>query len=210
MDMDNEIQQQQTSDAQGSNENPMDAIKQLREENAARRIENNELKALMSTVLDAVQKGQKPADKPEQIKSEKGQELYAQVSQSLDGMNSRLEAAEKLQTDFKALQEQLANERLEREKAQMNALKVQIGAKYGLPDALVARLQGGTAEEIENDAKQLAPIVGKRGGGILGNPGEATPPSQAKTIYERARGGNTNPFDPSIQGTTGGVGGKPE
>ena len=60
-------------------------------------------------------------------------------------------------------------------------LRIRIGAKHGLPDALIDRLKGDTEEEILADAEQLLAVVaGKK------------PPTQRPK--ERPRGG-TDPAD---------------
>ena len=62
-----------------------------------------------------------------------------------------------LQTRIVGLETQIA----ERDTA---LLRAQVAAKYQLPDRMVDRLRGATAEELEEDAKELVKLVVKRNG----------------------------------------------
>lgn len=173
-----------------------DVLRELRDENAARRVENNDLKTLLAGIKELLEKGQAP-QMPEP-KTEKGKQVSEELNQALEGYKARLEAAEKVAGDFNTLKEQLEAERKAREASELQTLKIRTAAKYRLPDALADRLQGSTPEEIEEDAKRLAPLVGSGQKNLLGNAGDAMPPSASKQLVERAKGGATNPFDPSL------------
>lgn len=45
--------------------------------------------------------------------------------------------------------------------ADMKVAKLDAGRKFGLPDELIARLQGSTPEELLADAEKLAPLISK-------------------------------------------------
>lgn len=180
-----------------------DIVRELRDENAARRVENNDLKTLLTGIKDLLQKGQVPDQQPD-LKTEKGKQMSDEMNQALEGYKARLEAAEKVAGDFNTLKEQLEAERKAREASELQTLKIRTAAKYRLPDALADRLQGSTPEEIEEDAKRLAPLVGS-GQSILGNTGEPNRTSKARQLIDLAvKGRSENPFDPNVARRTGG------
>lgn len=183
--------------------NVQDVLRELRDENAARRVENNDLKTLLAGIKDLLEKGQAPTQQPE-LKTEKGKQMSDEMNQALEGYKARLEAAEKTSGEFAQLKEQLEAERKAREASELNTLKIKTAAKYRLPDALAERLQGSTPEEIEEDAKRLAPLVGS-GQSILGNTGEPNRTSKARQLIDLAvKGRSENPFDPNVARRTGG------
>lgn len=182
--------------------NVQDVLRELRDENAARRVENNDLKTLLAGIKELLEKGQAP-QMPEP-KTEKGKQVSEELNQALEGYKARLEAAEKVAGDFNTLKEQLEAERKAREASELQTLKIKTAAKYRLPDALADRLQGSTPEEIEEDAKRLAPLVGS-GQSILGNTGEPNRTSKARQLIDLAvKGRSENPFDPNVARRTGG------
>ena len=56
-------------------------------------------------------------------------------------------------------EQELATEKAERKRVELEAARRIIGLNHGLPDALAARLQGETPEEIEADAQALLPLI---------------------------------------------------
>ena len=62
------------------------------------------------------------------------------------------ELAEKRQAELEKLQTDMAQQRLE-------AMRLRVGNELGLPNELVARLNGATEEEIRADAEVLAQIL---------------------------------------------------
>lgn len=187
-------QKPENNQQQQPQKNFEDIVRELRDENAARRVENNDLKTLLTSIKDLLQKGQAPDPQPD-LKTEKGKQMSDEMKQALEGYSQRIEAAEKAAGELAALKEQLEAEKKAREASEFTALKVRTAAKYKLPDALADRLQGSTPEELEEDAKRLATLVSP-GQKILGNAGAGEPPSVAKQLFDMARGGPTNPFDP--------------
>lgn len=106
-------------------------IKELRDENAQRRVKEREARQ----ALDAQETARRKQEEADLAAQQKWQELA--------------ERREKEANDFKA---QLEAERV-------NNLRARIALEMRLPPALAARLQGATEDEIRNDAQQLAALI---------------------------------------------------
>lgn len=97
------------------------------------------------TKLREIEKQYKKEQKEfERLKADEAKRKEAEMSE-----------AEKLKARADQLEAELKSERSAR-------LKLKVAAKYQLPDALAARLQGDTEEELEADAKGLAELLPKQ------------------------------------------------
>ena len=75
----------------------------------------------------------------------------------------RLQALEDAQkSEAQKQQDALAAATAERDQLRLDVLRRDAAAKVGLPPEMAARLQGSTAEELETDAKTLAPLIAAR------------------------------------------------
>jgi|SRR5690554_675070 len=79
------------------------------------------------------------------------------------------EAAERLQaledaqkSEAQKQQDALAAATAERDQLRLDLMRRDVAAKVGLPPEMAARLQGSTVEELETDAKTLAPLIAAR------------------------------------------------
>lgn len=95
--------------------------------------------------------------------------------------------------ELKDLIKQIVDERKAEKAEAAKVTRAQIAAKYGLPEALAARLQGNDAAELEADAKTIAAALPKPQAKMLqssignGAAGEAEP-DMTKAILEHIRG----------------------
>lgn len=114
---------------------------------------------------------------PEEWEPERAKALIAKLRErdkEATKLEKRLAALEKQETErekarlaeegkWKELAErreqELAAERAERQRIEIESARRVIGLKHGLPDALAARLTGETPEEIEADALALLPLI---------------------------------------------------
>lgn len=100
--------------------------------------------------------GKKAAEETNQQLAAKINELEKLLSETKSTLGSTLEATKKqLQEQLEDANDKLAMALEAERKARLEADRVRIGAKYKLPEALISRLIGNTAEEIEEDAKTL-------------------------------------------------------
>jgi uncharacterized phage infection (PIP) family protein YhgE len=120
-----------------------DYVKELRDEAARNRAAMKDFQTLLGQMTGTLQqlvKGEKPANDPKpDLKTKEGNEVFSQIEQTMTAINQRLTEAEQAV-----------------KKSETKALKESIGRKYGLDAELVAKLEGGTQEELEADAKKLA------------------------------------------------------
>jgi hypothetical protein len=61
-------------------------------------------------------------------------------------------------TDQERLSEQLSTLQQERDRLNTELMRERIGRKHGLPDEIVARIQGGDEDEMDADAARLAEL----------------------------------------------------
>lgn len=100
--------------------------------------------------------GKKAAEETNQQLATKVAELEKLLSETKNNLGSTLESTKKqLQEQLEDANDKLAMALESEKKARLEAERIRIGSKYKLPDALVSRLMGNTAEEIEEDAKTL-------------------------------------------------------
>lgn len=71
-----------------------------------------------------------------------------------------LEDAQK--SEAQKQQDALAAATAERDQLRLDVMRRDAAAKVGLPPEMAARLQGSNAEELEEDAKALAPLIAAR------------------------------------------------
>lgn len=109
-------------------------IQNLRQENARRRTEFNQLSEQMQSILQRLPAQETTEPEPEN---------------PVDALNQRIES----------LAQTVEQERQLREQAQRNALLTRIASDFNLPAELVGRLQGSTEEELRADAKSLSGLV---------------------------------------------------
>lgn len=93
--------------------------------------------------------------------------------------------------------------------AELIELRRQIAAaKFGLPDALAARLRGESREDIEADAAELAKIAKSLAAPQTARPANSGDTQSAPTLADRIReriGGGVSPFfDPEFHRAKGG------
>jgi len=94
-----------------------------------------------------------------------------------------------LKQRLEGLEADLSAHRAAAEAAKLDAIRVKIGAEFGLPALLVDRLQGETEKDLRVDAelmKKAIPAVNVSPMNPAG--GEATASEMAKRLYERNRG----------------------
>lgn len=86
---------------------------------------------------------------------------YRTKLRELEPLAAQATAAQEAQkTEAQRLAEQLATAQRQASDAQASALRYQVAASKGLPLEFAARLQGGTEEELNADADQLATLLG--------------------------------------------------
>lgn len=107
----------------------------------------------------------------------------------------------------KQREEELEKVNAELEKVRLVELKRSVAAKYGIPDALIERLKGSTAEEIDTDAKTIADILPRAPKTPNLNPTNPSNPSTGETRAQalaRIHGATIDVFDPSQAEKMGG------
>lgn len=115
-----------------------------------------------TTGEEAPKDGETPPEEKPQMSLE---DALAEVEKTRgEAANYRVRArnAEEALKSAKSLDEVneiVANMSVEREKAERALLVENVALKHNLPDALAARLQGATREELEADAKALASLI---------------------------------------------------
>lgn len=100
--------------------------------------------------------GKRAAEETNQQLATRVSELEKLLSETQTTLGSTLESTKRqLQDQLEEANDRLAMALEAERKARLEADRVRIGAKYKLPEALISRLIGNTAEEIEEDAKTL-------------------------------------------------------
>lgn len=119
-------------------------------------------------------------DEPDTFDADKARDKIRKVNSEAAALRKRLAEAEERGKDSDEKSQKLSA--LEAEN-----LRLRIGVKHGLPEALVKRLSGTTEEEILSDAEELMDLFGSK-----------KPPTQQPK--ERLRGGGdpTQPADVDI------------
>lgn len=114
-----------------------DTIRELREENRSRRLENSsvteQLEQLSQTMNQLLPQEEEPVEHDNPV----------------DALTARLDT----------LQQSLEQERNQRIEAEQQALRQQIANELNLPPALASRIQGDTAEAMREDATALAGLI---------------------------------------------------
>lgn len=89
-----------------------------------------------------------------------------------------------------ALEADLQTQRAAAEAAKLDALRLKIGAEFGLPAKLIERLQGEDEKALRADAEELKKAIPTVANVSPMNPagGEGTATEMAKRLYERNRG----------------------
>lgn len=103
-------------------------------------------------------------------------------------LQESLEQASALATTKEELEQAVNEYKSKVTELETSILRADVARRYNLPDALVERLQGDTAEELEADAKALASLVktpsepARLKGGL--NPRQESDPDAGKTPRE--------------------------
>jgi len=125
---------------------------------------DQETTAPVEDAQEATEATDNTADEP--FDEKRAREKIAKANSEAANLRRRLKELEPLAEKYRELQEagktevEKLTERLsatERraQEAELRALRLEIGAKYGLTPAQAKRLIGSTAEELEADAKEL-------------------------------------------------------
>lgn len=149
-------------------------VGELRRENAKHRTENNQLAAQL-----------------------------AAMQEQLGGITQLQKTLQTLADKQASIEKALADAQAAQKTAELKAIRAQVAARYGIPEALAARLQGESPEQIEADAAELAKALPTptRGGYLIlspGNGGTTPPENLAKKMFERGRGKDMRFFDPTL------------
>lgn len=147
---------QQTFDA--------DYVAKLRQENADRRVRNNELASEL-----------------------------AELRKRVEALGTVETTAKTLQDQMAAIQKELQTAQKAQREAELGRLRMVAAAKVGLPDALIGRIKGETPEEIEADAAELAKVMPRPAAtpGIFSvtNPAGGSGPRRSEQILKKMGGG---------------------
>lgn len=135
----------------------------------------------------------------------------AKRRKALEAMEAEKQAkADAELTEMERLKKQLDELNATNTALQLGALKRQIAAEVGLPDALAARLQGDDADAIKADAEALLATLPKAAPTAPSIP-VTNPGSAAKVVKDsdqvrlaRIMGARVNAFDPYVASQHGG------
>lgn len=95
----------------------------------------------------------------ENAKRRKTEQAAAKAAE--DAAKKQAEEQGKFKELYETAQTQLAEARQQAQAAEVARMRARVGAKLQLPDVLIDRLQGDTAEELEADAKTLLEAMPK-------------------------------------------------
>lgn len=134
----------------------------------------------VDTAQEAEEATESTTEETDVFDADKAREKIRKVNSEASALRKRLAEAEARGTDSEEKTQKVTA--LEAEN-----LRLRIGVKHGLPEALVKRLSGTTEEEILQDAEELMELFGSK-----------KPPTQQPK--ERLRGGGdpTQPADVNI------------
>src|SRR6185436_2912220 len=101
----------------------------------------------------------------------------------LDVIKPQLASIEPLKEQVSKLADLLEKAETARKQTELNTVRTNVAAKYGLPPELAKRIQGDTPEAMEEDAKALAAAIPQSKGGRL-SPGNTNSQVSGKQQVE--------------------------
>lgn len=104
---------------------------------------------------EAPEKTEEKPDEEEVFDADKAREKLRKVNSEAKQLRERTKAAEEKAKDAEGKDTRITA--LEAEN-----LRLRVGVKHGLPEALIKRLTGTTEEEILNDAEELMDLFGSK------------------------------------------------
>lgn len=109
--------------------------------------------------------------------AEKNQRLLDKTSQQIETLKAQMERMqtedrEQIEQSIEELKAEAEAAKAEAETERVNLMRVRIAGQVGIPDALAARLQGSTEDEIRADAEAIKAALPKASGqgSRMGNP----------------------------------------
>jgi hypothetical protein len=129
---------------------------------------------------------QQPAENVDELKRR-----ISELNRESADRRKKLEAFEKAEADRKQAEmteaERMKAKLAEAETALIEARKMAIAAKHGLPDVLADRLKGNTIEELEADAAKLMETLPKKAATQPGPTNPGTQGAAKETDAERRK-----------------------